>query len=159
MSRLLLFSLSLAFIACGDVPPATESVASRHEAERNQNMTLPESDTSFPQLSPSEEEEPFPDALISGTLVLEGGCLRLNPSEGGPSYLIVWPSHVTFDTQGDLLRVVDHDNQIAAVPGEQIVLAGGEVDRSSQIMSQLQQPLPSNCQGPLWLAKSLAPSR
>lgn len=113
----------------------------------------------FPQLAPAEGERVFPQALLSGTLVQEEGCLRVVPSEGGPSYLIVWPPQVTLRAQEGRLKVLDLENQNAASEGEEITLGGGEIERSSQVLEELQQPIPKDCSGPLWLASGLVPSR
>jgi hypothetical protein len=162
MLRLLLSSVCLLLLACEDTQPTSESGSPSHRVTGTaKDMMQQTSEPSFPQLAPApdEEERVFPDALLIGTLIQEGGCLRVAPSEGGPSYLIVWPPQVTFEAQGGRLKVIDSENRSAASEGEKITLGGGEIDSSAQILRDLQQPIPQNCAGPLWLASGLVSSR
>lgn len=50
----------------------------------------------FPTVRGRTGTGPEPDILISGTMVLEDGCLRLK-QEDGPSRLIVWPAEAALE--------------------------------------------------------------
>lgn len=159
MQNLLSSTVCLILLACGDaqiIPRSTST--SPHRSDTAKNMQPRNSESSFPQLASANQERAFPDALLVGTLLKQQDCLRVAPSEGGPSYLIVWPPQVTLETRHGRLKVFDRDNQSAASEGEKIILGGGEVDSSAQILRELRQPLPRNCTGPIWLASGILSS-
>ncbi|HEX2095338.1 MAG TPA: hypothetical protein VHG28_23280 [Longimicrobiaceae bacterium] len=108
----------------------------------------------FPQLAPAAERE-YPSALLEGTLLLDGGCLRVRASEGGTSYLVVWPPQAELNASSGTVRVLDSHSRVAAQAGGPIRLGGGEVDSSVPVLRALRTPLPTGCPGPLWLASSI----
>jgi hypothetical protein len=108
-------------------------------------------DLFFPQLAPASSERAFPSALADGTLILEGGCLRLQ--EGG--YLILWPPQVSLSRSGESIQVVDAESGKTARVGEKVRLGGGEVQAGAPILNELREPVPDGCPGPYWLASGI----
>jgi hypothetical protein len=112
----------------------------------------PVSDIFFPQTIPpkSAENESSMMALITGKLILENGCLRLENSVD--SRLIIWPGWYSFDVEGEVISVIY--TQLATTVarlklGGTVTLGGGEVPYQP---NGLLHPIPKNCPGPYWMA-------
>ena len=101
----------------------------------------------FPQLKPTLEPRPFPEALHSGRLEVDGGCLRLQGGNDPISYLVIWPPHVEW--QGN--SVVDLKSGQRALFEVIAEFGGGVTAGNSPIFGELEAPLPEECPGPYWL--------
>lgn len=85
--------------------------------------------------------------MATGTLVEEGGCIRLTRPDGS-SRLVIWPEGTRF---------VDDSHQRIAFPngksvtvGQSVTLGGGE--RSELAPSTLASPASDRCTGPYFVA-------
>ena len=116
-----------------------------------------EAAVALPRLSPRVVDTM--DALVDGTLALDGRCLHLNADvpEGAPAerYLVVWPHHVALDTTGGVVRVVDRETGASATLGDRLSLGGGEIQGSAP--DGLASPVPPECPGPYWVASGIVP--
>ncbi len=131
--------------------PASPEPGSESGAREEASVASPE--IHFPQLKPATGERAFPEALLEGTLRLDGRCLR---AEGGDqSYLVLWPPHVRLDRGGGSPRLVDEKSRVNAEVGGTVRLSGGEVEAAAAVLRELSEPLPTDCPGPYWLAGSL----
>lgn len=83
--------------------------------------------------------------------------LGVHTSEGGASYLIVWPPDVTLSVTREAIQVRDQAGQVVARVGDEVQLGGGELSLQSPIVQELHEPLPSGCPGPYWLASGIIP--
>ena len=105
----------------------------------------------FPQLKPTQPPAPSMEAIIDGTLVLDGRCIHIQALD--TRYLLIWePSVRIFGSGGAAVRMVDPKNQINSFIGEHVRVSGGGVNRSSPLLDGLYEPLPIECPGPYWLA-------
>lgn len=88
------------------------------------------------------------EALLTGELVSENGCLRVR-SVRGTDYLLIWPnmSEMTADGQG--VRLSSNSDVTLSV-GDRIRMSGGVAARS-HVQNIVMQPIPSECTGPYWL--------
>jgi hypothetical protein len=101
--------------------------------------------------------EEGPAALLEARLVLDSGCLWLQP-EGQERNLAVWPSayELARSDAGDLL-VLDGGRRVAASVGQAVRAGGGEYKDLAFIERIVLEPLPAQCAGPVWLVTELLP--
>ncbi len=84
-------------------------------------------------------------ALVFGRLVLENGCLRVQPAEGeGEPYTIVWPGGYQVRQQGDRIDILNESQEDVASVGDLISMDGGEV-------SSYQGENAGRCPGKYWI--------
>lgn len=89
-------------------------------------------------------------ALLTGTLVVRGGCLRVEAP--GLGYVVVWPRGYATDVVAGQLVVVDGAGTVVGAVGRDIDLGGGEVDYAL-IADRDPETLPAGCgAGPVWAA-------
>ena len=89
------------------------------------------------------------EAELEGQLVSKDGCLRIT-SIGGTDYLLIWPHGFKLTVDGRNIQVSD-DSGVSLSVGEEIRIGGGEVSLS-RVQAFVEQPLPSDCPGPYWVA-------
>lgn len=111
-----------------------------------------------PRLTPEAAREEM-QALLSGTLTLDGRCLYVTADGGAPRHLVVWPPSVSLTDDADELRLVDAETGVS-VPvfyegGAPVVLGGGEVGDRRPTREALSDPIPSECEGPYWIASGI----
>lgn len=138
-------------------------------ASMQDGISLPETLRAFPQEAPPVEGERIVyTSAVWGTLVLENDCLRLITAEDYAdkilSYLIIWPNDYWPGNEGGSGDVVVYDGseKIAARVGQPLYMSGAEIPETEPISdiplalsSGLQEPTPSECPGPYWLAGSI----
>ena len=84
-------------------------------------------------------------ALVFGRLVLENGCLRVQPAEGeGEPYTIVWPGGYQVRQQGERIDILNESQEDVASVGDLISMDGGEV-------SNYQGENAGRCPGKYWI--------
>jgi hypothetical protein len=66
------------------------------------------------------------DALVSGTLVEERGCLFLEYANGTP-LLLIWPGGFEPMQTNDRLVVIDAGGRVFAEVGQPVTIAGGHL--------------------------------
>lgn len=118
----------------------------------NQNATssMPTPDVFFPKQKETEGERAVMDALLTGDLVEANGCLRVNASESGNSYLLIWPPDFSRTTENGMIQVRDGSGQVVVQVGDKVRISGGEVPtEAAQEFSD--QPLPHDCPEPYWI--------
>lgn len=88
------------------------------------------------------------EALFTGELILDNGCLRVKDTDGN-SVLLIW--HPGFSTRMDQgnVQIVDSTGQVAASVGDFVAVGGGFDSNPTWI--GLAEPLPNDCLGPYWL--------
>lgn len=99
-----------------------------------------------------------PAALLTGTLTVENGCLRVREEGGDTSYLMIWqPDYYLSDRDGTL-EVLDRGGSVVAYVGAPIRLGGGATSAgAAEFNPQLQAPIPPSCGGPYWLMGQIEP--
>lgn len=107
------------------------------------------------QEAPKDGNQIAATALITGTLELNDGCLRLVNKQQNVDYLIIWPFDVAVETKNNFVEIQDSNGQVLVQSGQEIRLSGGEIPASeSQWISTLlrdDRKLPDTCPGPYWL--------
>jgi hypothetical protein len=116
----------------------------------------PVPDVAMPQLRVPSGATPA--ALLTGTLVVEDGCLRVREDEGDSSYLVIWqPDYYLTDSDG-VLEILDRGGFVVARVGEPIRLGGGATSAGAAVINpQLQTSIPSSCGGPYWFMGGIEP--
>ncbi len=85
----------------------------------------------------------------SGQLILsDNGCLRLKAGEY--TSLLIWPPNYSLNTEGNHVRVINENGQVAAEVGDEIQVGGGELSslQVEAIPESLRQQLPERCPPP-----------
>lgn len=88
--------------------------------------------------------------MASGTLIADGGCIRLTRPTG-PSRLVVWPSGTRFSSGAT--QEITLSNSKSVVVGRPVRLGGGE--REDLPKSMLAIPPAAFCPGPYFIAADL----
>ena len=92
---------------------------------------------------------------FAGQLALDEGCLRAevpeDPNSPASSWLLIWPSAFTLDTEDGALRIVDENGRIAARVGDHIRLSRATVSYQEAQNQGLIQGLSEECAGPNFL--------
>lgn len=115
----------------------------------------------FAQLAP-DLERAYPIADRAGALVSANGCLRLRPSaeySDTTSYLVVWAPYFEISASSGAIQVLDRRTMDSIQLGESVVVGGGDVELSPELLRELQAPIPKQCSGPFYLAGSIAVRR
>jgi len=91
----------------------------------------------------------YPDALLTGTLVLDGGCLLVASDYGGEymggeHLLPIWHSDHRLQVDGDTIEVVNGDGDVIARVGDPVWM-GGAGGRGSIYDDHLHYPVPDSC--------------
>jgi hypothetical protein len=106
---------------------------------------------------------PIPTRLtgdLTGTLVLENGCLRVTSRYGSGSYTLVFAPELTVTVDGDAILVFNEatGQTVVVYTGQLVFIGGGAVYSSEQFGDEMQARLPANCPGPpYWFAGSVEP--
>ena len=112
------------------------------------------------------QERGVMEARGAGRLILtDNGCLRLGSGGDYPSDLIIWPPGYSLNIEGNRVRIINENGQVAAEVGDEIVSGGGQIvaarsrdELSSRdlaaIPDYLQRELPERCPPPYRLAGS-----
>jgi len=104
----------------------------------------PVPDVFMPQLK--MRDVGFMDALISGELVVQDGCLRVKAGDG--STLVIWQADYFLTDNDGILEILDETGAVVARVGEMVYMGGGE--QPSVDDTELRQPIPDQCGGPYW---------
>ena len=91
-----------------------------------------------------------------GRLILtDNGCLRLGDSEGRGRYapMLIWPPDYSLITEGNNVRIINENGQVAAEVGDYIQVGGGGLSslQVDAIPESLRQKLPERCSPPYHL--------
>ncbi|MFN8441477.1 MAG: PBP1A family penicillin-binding protein [Caldilineaceae bacterium] len=129
--------------------PTTEPTVSGTD-----NNTPPQS-LLVPQLGPLGE---YPQALLTGPLLIVNGCLRINTGDGTDGFLVLWPSDVSvqYDAGAGLAIVLNQNGEVVGRSGQTIHTSGGDFasdqrDYLSTLLASGGEAL-NACPGPYWLA-------
>ena len=104
------------------------------------------------------------EALLQGSLSLDGRCLYVTAVESDTRYLVVWPpsASIVKDSIRDPTHLLIRDAETgASVPisfdgsTSPVVLSGGEIGNRRPDPSGLALPIPDECSGPYWIAGSV----
>lgn len=164
-----LFALCLSLFAChpdtaGPTPatpaapaPAPASAPAPAPTSAPEPATQPpESAGSIPALPELREpSNAFMEALLSGTLIDQSGCLRVSPDGKQPGHLLIWQPGYGARRTGDRLEIVDSTGKVVARVGEPLRTGGGQVQLTDALRKQLKAPLDAACVGPYWLMGQL----
>lgn len=91
-----------------------------------------------PDLSPTQATVALPrlsnldvhfDALHSGVLIEDRGCLFLESADG--RMLLLWPDGFTAEITGQQITVINQSGDVAATKGSHVTISGGEVSPRS----------------------------
>jgi hypothetical protein len=150
-----------------------------NETRQEKDLTLPPSVVVVEVYEPVGEPPPFPltpvpdvampqlkarsastmAALMEGTLIIEDGCLKIDPSYPGENMLVIWQADYFLTDKKGTLTILDEQGKETAWVGEAIQMGGGEVGLGPELQDQLREPAPSECfEGKVWLmGEILAP--
>ncbi len=109
----------------------------------------------LPRLAPLPDRTTELDLnLLEGRLVRGGRCLRLEPTDGSPPALVVWPQGTTLDV--DVVRG-ESEGEVriggpAALDGWN---RGWHTPAEAEALG-LAEPVPASCWGPIWVASAVA---
>jgi len=93
-----------------------------------------------------QRDAAFMEALLSGKLVIDNGCLRVqNDNE---SYLVIWQADYFLTDNDGVLEILDETGTAVAEVGEIVYMGGGE--QAGVRDAELRQPVPEPCGGPYW---------
>lgn len=101
--------------------------------------------TQFPQ---ARNPGPGMRALISGTLFIRDGCIRIGKPEGD-SHLVLWPATAQLALEGDTVIVTSGKGRL--VVGDDVSLGGG-AGIGPPPPGWLLAPVSEACPGPYWIA-------
>ncbi|MCY1071391.1 hypothetical protein OV090_42000 [Nannocystis sp. RBIL2] len=102
-----------------------------------------------------EASDAFMEALLSGTLIEQSGCLRVSPDGKELGHLLIWQPGYTARRTGDRVEIVDGAGKVVARVGEPLRTGGGQVELNDALRGQLKAPLDAACVGPYWLMGQL----
>lgn len=90
----------------------------------------------------------YPDALLTGMLVLSDGCIRIETDFDGGPLLPVWPHDFRLRTEGDRIEILNGAGEVVARVGEPIYVGGaGGSSTGDRINDEgLHHPVPEPCQ-------------
>ena len=146
-------------VACGnDGPETTQTGLEESTREEEEAMTPTD-------VQPSSIVFPRHDAplgtdrggeYLAGRLVLSNGCLRAEaPSsysdEPRSSWLLIWPSAFTLESEAGSVRIVDGLGRIATHVGDHVRLSRAEVDFQQAMDQGLVEGLSGDCEEPYLL--------
>jgi hypothetical protein len=111
-------------------------------------------DSSIP-FFPQQHTPPtdFMGALLSGKLILEKSCLRIQDNDEN-NYLLIWPKDYSFNVEGDSVQIKDGSGYIVVKVGDKVNVGGGEIP-SELIEDFVDKTFPSDCSGPYWSVASI----
>jgi hypothetical protein len=85
--------------------------------------------------------------LLEGKLVLENGCLRVNPVKDfliGDSFLLIWHPKFSTRTENGIVQIIDSSTgEVLASVGDYI-----EMGDNGDTVNTLKEPIPEECTGP-----------
>ncbi|HEX8320064.1 hypothetical protein [Longimicrobium sp.] len=145
--------LLLALAACqkNDPPPAaSDTAAAAATAPAASPPASSGAVASLPRWLPGEGGE-VQEALVTGTLVVENGCLVVRTG-ADERYAVLWPPHVDLALEPRGRAVRDTQTGVMAKVDGPVRLSGGEAPGSSGDAGHLRDDLPAGCPGKLWLA-------
>jgi len=131
-------------------------------ADRESTNTPP-LDTAVETVSTSSFGAHFPqtntilgntDALITGKLALDNGCLRVSETNtiNEESYLLIWDETFSIRTEQGIVQVIDSNTgEVLASVGDYVEVGGGIVVGIIEVEMALKEPLPQECPEPYWL--------
>ena len=97
-------------------------------------------------------------ALLEGTLIESGGCLRVSEDGGGEEFLILWPYDAALNAEDEPFEALNAYGDTVARVGEPIRIGGGAME-SPVSMSNYDTLVPGlpieGCPGPYWVAGEL----
>ena len=91
---------------------------------------------------------------MAGKLVLDGeGCLRVESSRQGGTWIPVWPANLRLETGGSKVRVADGGGRTVAEVGKKVSMGGGEFGLPPNVVDPgTARELRSRCPGHYWIA-------
>jgi hypothetical protein len=137
---------------------ATGTMTDRFDAtelptELSPTPTLP-SGYVFPRRELVDGELASMASEIYGKLVKVNGCLRLESSYDGRSYLVIWPPNYQLDVKNDEIQILDESGQVLAVVGQEIHMGGGigeTLEDNIYVTEKIIREIPPECPGPYWI--------
>jgi hypothetical protein len=91
------------------------------------------------------------EALVTGTLVVENGCLVVRTGTD-ERYAVLWPPHVDLALEPRGRAVRDRQTGVMAKVDGPVRLSGGEAPGSAPDGGHPRDDLPAGCPDKLWLA-------
>ncbi len=109
----------------------------------------------LPKQAPAAD---YMEALMEGTLVEEGGCLRVTSPGDEQGFLVLWPHDSQLQIEGESIEVLNGAGQPIARVGMLMRLGGGGTE-SSRAIERINEQIPglsdSPCSGPYWISAPL----
>lgn len=94
----------------------------------------------------------WPLGALQGSIVVEDGCLKLRPANGGPAYSLLLPHGYRVAVHGgNRIDVLARDGSRWASSAMTKEIGGGEITDRSHLAALAVAPLPEACAMPVWL--------
>lgn len=113
-----------------------------------------EPDILFPRQNPTFD---VMEALLSGNLVEQAGCLRIEMAGNSESVVPIWPADYTLSSRNGTLVILDGSQQAKVQVGEAVLLSGGFVQSlndSPAVSNEISRKVQQRCPGSYWLVGS-----
>ena len=94
------------------------------------------------------------EALVTGTLIVENGCLVVRTGTD-ERYAVLWPPHVDLALEPRGRAVRDRQTGVMAKIDGPVRLSGGEAPGSPGGAGARRDDLPAGCPDKLWLAAGI----
>ena len=151
MSRLLaiaFFGLALAASGCspdelGDLPSAEMSADILSPSAASSRMIFPVQDPSNSQM----------DALLTGVLINEDGCLYVRGGGAGRTVLPIWRDGYDYSGSGEDVAILNASGKVVARVGQKISMGGGQAARP---LHPTYRERVGHCRGPFWVAGDIS---
>jgi hypothetical protein len=109
----------------------------------------------FPVQKAEFEGQAYPAALLTGTLVLENGYLRLYPeirtNDNPENATIIWPPGSVLNIENEIVKVQISRGASVAKLRDKLKIGGGYIPINI-VTKYIGQVLPADCPGKYWLA-------
>jgi hypothetical protein len=149
----LMIFLLLLITGCGTETVTDGFDTTAPSAELRPTPTLPPGYV-FPRRELVNGELASMTSEIYGKLVVANGCLRLESSDDGRSYLVIWPPNYQLDVKNNEIQILDESGQVLAVVGQEIHMGGGigeTLEDNIYVTEKIIREIPPECPGPYWI--------
>ena len=86
---------------------------------------------------------------LSGTFVIENGCMRIAWDEAGPNTLLIWPPGYGLSSSESGVIVESDSGAIVATEGEQLTVRGNVITQLDGILELFNEPVAQQCAVPV----------
>ncbi len=146
---LIFLALFLVITACTSTTGSTLQPSENHPPAAT--ASYPSKTIFFPRQEKKDGERAVMEALIRGTLVLVDNCIRIDESDSGDSYLLIWPPDFNMTIENGTIEILNGDGEIVAHIGDRVHIGGGGIPSPSVYDKPIQEQVPPQCTKPYWI--------